>query len=301
MKPKVGFIGLGIMGKPMAKNVLKAGYELTVFNRTSSKTEELKRTGAKVASSPAQVARESDIVITMVSDSPDVREVVLGKNGIIEGSRPGLILIDMSTISPQVTVEINHELGRRGVEMLDAPVSGGEKGAIEGTLSIMVGGKKEVFERCLPILKSMGRKITHIGPSGAGQWAKLCNQVLASLNLLAVCEGLVLAAKAGLDINKVIEALSGGAAQSWALLNQAPKIVERDFSPGFLVKLHQKDLRLVLSAAESVGVSLPGTSLVHQLYNSIESEEGASMLGNHALIKSLEKLAGCEVKSQVSS
>jgi len=292
---KVGFIGLGIMGKPMALNLAKAGFPLTVYNRTPGKTQELEAAGAQVAASPAEVAAASDIIITIVGDSPDVKEVIIGPEGVIQGCRPGQVVIDMSTIPPQTVREVAAALAAKNVDMLDAPVSGGEGGAIAGTLSIMVGGKAPVFERCLPVFQAMGKNIVHVGDIGAGQGAKLCNQVICALTLLATCEGLILAAKAGLDPEKVLEAIGGGAAQSWTLSNQAPKIINGDFSPGFMVKHQRKDLRAVLETAAQLGVSLPGTGLVYQLYNTLADEQYQEM-GNQTLVWALERLAGVEAR-----
>ncbi len=213
MLTKVGFIGLGLMGRSMAINLIRAGYSLTVWNRTKSKMNELIQIGAKPADSPKDVAENSDVVITMVSDSPDVEALIMGDRGIVEGAHEGQIIIDMSTISPEVTRGIASSLKERGVEMLDAPVSGGDIGAREGTLSIMVGGSPKSFEDALPILKAMGKKITYMGINGMGQTAKLCNQVIVALNLQATCEGLMLGASAGLDLNKLIEVLTGGGRQ----------------------------------------------------------------------------------------
>lgn len=294
-RPRIGFIGLGIMGRPMAKNLIKAGYDLTVYNRTATKTEELRGLGAQVGSTPAEAAKGSDVVITMVSDTPDVEEVILGPRGVIHGARSGSVVIDMSTISPSVTKNIARTLAEKGIEMLDAPVSGGEKGAIEGTLSIMVGGKEDVFERCVPIFEAMGKNIVHMGPNGAGQTTKLCNQVLCSLTILSMAECLILGAKAGLDLEKLLQAVSGGAGGSWSLSNLGPKVIRGDFSPGFMVKLHQKDIRLVLNLANQLGVSLPGTALANQLFNAVEGQ-GEGNLGNQAMIKPLEKIAGCEAR-----
>ena len=294
---RVGFIGLGIMGAPMAMNVLKAGYPLTVWNRTASKGEALRKAGAAWAESPAGVARNSDVVITIVSDTPDVEEVILGPDGVIHGARPGTVVIDMSTISPHATRRIAEKLGERGIEMLDAPVSGGDVGAQKGTLSIMVGGKEEVFQRCLPILQTMGKRITHVGPNGAGQFTKLVNQIIVVGNTLAMSEGLVFAAKAGLDLEKVLEAVSAGAAGSWMLSNRGPQIIHGDFRPGFTVKLQQKDVKLVLEAAREMEVPLPGTALIHQLYHAVEAR-GLDEEGNHALVKALEWLAGIEARAQ---
>lgn len=280
------------MGRPIAANLLKAGYELTVFNRTAAKADAfVAAVGGRKGQTPAEVASAADVVITMVSDSADVEQVVLGPNGIIEGARAGQVLIDMSTISPAVTRAIGARLLEKGVEMLDAPVSGGEKGAVAGTLTIMVGGKPAVFETCRPIFEALGKTITHMGQAGAGQLTKLCNQIICSNTLLAVCEGLVFARNAGLDAEKAIAALSGGAAQSWMLTHQAPKMLQRDFRPGFFVMHEQKDLRLVLETAREVGVALPGTRLIHQLYHAIEAEDGGEKLGHISLIKAIEKLA----------
>ena len=290
-KKRIGFIGLGVMGKPMATNLLKASYPLTVWNRTRSKMKDLVVMGAYGASSPKEVAERSDVVITMVTDSPDVEEVVLGPNGVIHGARPGLILIDMSTISPIVTRKIANELAKKGVKMLDAPVSGGEKGAIEATLSIMVGGPKEVFEECLPIFRVLGKKITYMGSIGMGQTAKLCNQVICALNIQAVCEGLMLGAKAGLDLKRLLEAISAGAASSWMLINLGPKMVERDFKPGFKIRHQQKDIRLALSLASELKLPLPGTALVQQMLRIVEAE-GLGEKGTQAAIVAMEKIAG---------
>jgi 3-hydroxyisobutyrate dehydrogenase len=294
---RVGFIGLGIMGKPMVKNLLKAGFPVTVYNRTRARAEELATLGAQVADSPRAAAAQSDITITMVSDSPDVRAVILGDQGAIEGARPGSIVIDMSTISPQVTREIAEELRAKNVQMLDAPVSGGEKGAIDGTLSIMVGGDADALERARPVLSAVGKTITHIGPNGMGQVCKLANQVAVGIQNLAMSEALLFAARAGADPAKVLQALQGGAANTWALENLAPKLLRRDFSPGFMVKLQQKDLRLVLQAAEQLNLALPGTALTHQLYGAVQAQ-GGDKEGNHALVKALEALAGVEVKAK---
>lgn len=294
-KPKVGFIGLGIMGRPMAKNLIKAGYDLTVYNRTRSKTEDLRKLGAKAGDSPAFVAECSDICITIVSDTPDVKEVILGDQGIIHGARPGSVIIDMSTISPSVTRDIALVLAEKNMRMLDAPVTGGEKGAVEGTLSIMVGGEKEVFDQCLPVFQAMGKNIVHMGPNGAGQTAKLCNQILCSLTILSMAECLVLGAKAGLDLEKLLQAVSGGGGGSWSLSNLGPKVIKGDFSPGFKVGLHQKDIKLVLSLGGELGVFLPGTALANQLFNAINGD-GKDSLGNQAMIKPLEKIAGCEAR-----
>jgi len=295
MTDHVGFIGLGIMGRPMARHLLRAGYPLTVWNRSRPGIEELVRDGASPGSSPEDVARQSDVLITMVTDSQDVEKVALGPKGIIEGGRPGLVHIDMSTISPTVTRRIASRLAEKGIEMLDAPVSGGDTGAQAGTLSIMVGGKEETFQRCRPIFEVLGRTIVYCGPNGAGQTVKLCNQIVVALNNLAMCEALVFATKAGVDTRRMLEAVGAGAASSWALLNLAPRILARDFRPGFKVAHQQKDLRLALETAEEQAIPLPGTSLVHQLFAAVEAE-GLGAEGTQALVKALEKLAGAEVR-----
>lgn len=290
----IGFIGLGIMGKPMAHNLLKAGYPLVVHNRSRAAVDELVSAGAAAASSPAEVARRADVVITMLPDSPDVRSVVLGADGVLSGARDGSVLIDMSTIAPAVTREIAAEAAKVGVKTLDAPVSGSEQGAIGGTLAIMVGGDAAVVERCRPILSAMGKSVVHVGGVGMGHTVKLVNQIIGLATLEAVCEGLVVAAKAGVDLGTLLEAISGGAAASWQLQNMTPKIAERDFRPGFMVRLAQKDLRLALGLADDLHASVPSAALTHQMYRSVEAS-GEGNEGIQALVKALERLAGFEV------
>jgi 3-hydroxyisobutyrate dehydrogenase len=295
MTKRIGFIGLGIMGKPMARNLLKAGYALTVYNRSRPAVEALAADGALGATSPQEVAQRSDVVITIVTDTPDVRQVVLGENGILAGSPPGGVIIDMSTISPSVTRELSETAAAKGVHFLDAPVSGGEGGAVAGTLSIMAGGDAAVFADCLPLLRAMGKNIIHVGGSGAGQLTKLCNQIAVAVANLAMSEALIFGAKAGIDLEKMHQAISGGAAGSWQLTNLAPRVFKRDFAPGFMVKLQQKDLRLVLQEADRLHLALPATSLVHSLFNALETT-GAGNEGTQALVKVLEQLARVEVK-----
>ncbi len=295
MAERIGFIGLGIMGEPMCRNLMKAGYACTVNTRTKARAEKLLSEGAVWSESPRDTASRSDVIITIVTDTPDVEKVVLGENGIIEGIKPGSVVIDMSTISPSATRNMAAALKDRGADMLDAPVSGGDTGAIAGTLSIMVGGKQAAFGRCLPIFEAMGKSINLIGDHGAGQMTKLCNQVAVSVANLAMAEALILAAKADLDMEKMLAAISGGAAGSWQLSNLAPRIIKRDFDPGFMVKLQQKDLRLVLGAASELGLGLPGASLAHQLFNTIEAA-GEGDEGTQALVKALERMAGVEVR-----
>lgn len=286
----VGFIGLGIMGRPMALNLLKAGFELTVYNRSKAPVDALVARGAAAALSPKAVAESCDLVVTMVTDSQAVEEVVLGRDGVAEGARPGLIVVDMSTISPSVARSVSAALASKGASMLDAPVSGGDAGAREGTLTIMVGGEAEAFEASLPVLKAMGRKVVHMGGSGSGQLAKLANQILVACNMEGVCECLTFAAKAGLDSSKLIDSLSAGAASSWSLVNLGPKVASGDYSPGFKIRLLQKDLKYVMSSAEDVGAALPATTLVHELYAQLEAE-GLGESGTQALVEAVEGIS----------
>jgi len=295
MQNRIGFVGLGIMGKPMARNLLKAGYALTVYSRRRETIEALIAEGAQGAYSPREVGERSTVVITMVTDTPDVQQVVLGSAGILSGLPSGGTIIDMSTISPTATREIAVATQTKGIHFLDAPVSGGEGGAIAGTLSIMVGGEASTFNTCLPILQAMGKNIIHVGPSGSGQLVKLCNQIAVAVTNLAMSEALIFAAKAGVNLEHMHQAISGGAAGSWQLSNLAPRVFQRDFAPGFMVKLQQKDLRLVLQEADRLRLALPATSLVHNLFNALESM-GAGNEGTQALVKVLERLAQVEVK-----
>ncbi len=294
MGERIGFIGLGIMGKPMTRNILRAGYPLSAYNRSPGRGWELEEEGATLCMSPREVALRSDIVFVMISDSPAVEEVVLGQNGVLEGGRAGMVVVDMSSISPIVTRRIASELGGRGMEMLDAPVSGGEEGAIEGTLSIMVGGKSEVFQRVKPLFETMGGNIVHVGGNGAGQMCKLCNQIVVGLAIEAVGEALVFAAKAGVDPAKVREALLGGFAQSRVLDLHGQRMLERNFEPGGKVRLHQKDTENALSSAEEYGVSLPGTALVAQMWKTLAAQ-GKDELDHSALVIILEEMANTEV------
>jgi 3-hydroxyisobutyrate dehydrogenase len=287
---RVGFIGLGLMGSGMSMNILKAGYPLTVWNRTRSKMKPLIDAGAKEADSPREVAEQSEIIIDIVTDSPDVEAVLLGPSGVIHGAEPGTIVIDMSTISPAVTRRINEKLGKKNVHMMDAPVSGGAIGARDGTLSIMVGGDADDFQECLPLFEAMGKTVTHVGGHGMGQTVKLCNQILVGLNMLAVAEALLFASKAGVDVEKAHAAVSGGAAGSWQLTNNGARLLKGDLEPGFKVKDYLKDLRLIMEAAAEVKMPLVGTSVVHQLFRSLEAE-GLLEKGTQAVIRSVEKLA----------
>ncbi len=292
---RVGFIGLGIMGKPMARNLIKAGYPLVVYSRSRGPVDELAAAGAKAVGSPRAVAEQSDIVITMVPDSPDVQQVVLGKDGVLEGLRRGSVLVDMSTISPIVSRELAAAVEAKGAHMLDAPVSGGEKGAIEGTLSIMVGGPAEVFGRIRPLFAALGKNIVHIGAHGAGQVTKACNQIVVALTIQAVSEALVLATKAGVDPAKVREALLGGFAQSRILDLHGLRMLDRNFVPGFKVRLHQKDLNIALGTGRAVGVPLPGTAVVQEAFTALTGL-GRKDLDHSSLVTLEEDLARVEVR-----
>ncbi|HJR92142.1 MAG TPA: NAD(P)-dependent oxidoreductase [Acidimicrobiia bacterium] len=288
----VGFAGIGIMGSGMAANLVAAGHDVVVWNRTRAKAEAV--AGAKVADTPAALARHVGIVMICVSDTPDVAEVLDGDNGLLDGLRQGSLVVDHSTISPSATVEFAARAGEKGAAWLDAPVSGGSDGAQRGTLSIMVGGSPADLERARPYLEAVGTNITHVGPVGAGQTAKIVNQILVVVNQLAASEALLLAEAAGLDLEDTLAAVSGGAAGSWMLSNRGPQMIQRDWRPGFTIDLQQKDLRLALEAADQLGVPLPGTALVFQLYRALQTR-GLGGEGNHALVKALEEMAGIRV------
>jgi 2-hydroxy-3-oxopropionate reductase len=289
---KVGFIGLGIMGAPMAQNLMGAGYELVLFNRTPEKAERLAEGGgAEVAASPREVAQKSDIVVTMLPDSPDVEAVVVGEGGVLEGIREGALIVDMSTISPVVARELASAAGERGASMLDAPVSGGDVGAIDGTLSIMVGGSEEDFERAKPLFEVMGKTVTHVGPAGAGQVTKAANQIVVALTIEAVSEALVLGSKGGVAPEKILDVLGGGLAGNKVMEVKREKFLSHEFEPGFRVELHRKDLRIALSAGGEYGVPLPVTALVSQMLESLVAT-GSGEEDHSALLKHLESLGG---------
>jgi 3-hydroxyisobutyrate dehydrogenase len=294
MSELVGFIGLGIMGQGMVRNLLKADFEVSVWNRTPKRMEPLIEAGAKGTNSPQDLASQCDVIITCVSDTPDVREVVLGERGVIHGAKSGALLVDMSTISPQATREMAAKLKDKGVHMLDAPISGGSEGAAKGTLSIMIGGDGEQVKRAMPYFEVMGKTITHAGGHGAGQMVKLVNQILVVVNMLAVGEALLFGQAGGLDLQKTLEAVTQGAAGSWMLSNRGPQVLDRDWRPGFTIDLQQKDLRLVLEAADQMGVPLMATNMVFNLYRTLQ-REGLGAEGNHALVKALERLSGIEI------
>lgn len=294
MTERVGFVGLGIMGSGMSRNLLRAGFDLVVWNRTPERMRPLIEDGAAAARDPADLASRTDVIITCVSDTPDVVSVLTGEDGVIQGARAGSLVIDTSTISPYVTRELAERLGEHGVHMLDAPISGGSEGAAQGTLSIMVGGPAEQVERATPYLQAIGRTVTHVGDHGDGQVVKLVNQILVVHTMLGVSEALLLAEAEGLDLQRTLEAVSGGAAGSWMLSNRGPQVIARDWSPGFTVDLQQKDLRLVLEAADRAGVPVLGTGLIFQLYRTLQ-QAGLGRDGNHALVKALEHLAGFHI------
>ena len=295
MSESVGFIGLGIMGASMARNLLQAGFNLSVWNRTTIREDALVKEGASASRNPRDLAEHCDVIIICVSDSPDVEDVILGMNGVAHSAKPGALVIDMSTISPHVTLEIAAKLAEKDIHMLDAPISGGSEGAANGTLSIMVGGETAQFVRAMPYFSAMGKTITRVGGTGAGQMVKLVNQILVVGNALAMSEALLFAQAGGLDLHRTLEAVTGGAAGSWMLSNRGPQIIERDWRPGFAIDLQQKDLRLALESAETLGVPLPVSSLVSQMYNVLRNQ-GLGSEGNHALIKALEGMAGIEVR-----
>jgi 2-hydroxy-3-oxopropionate reductase len=294
MKEKIGFVGTGIMGKPMVKNLLKAGYPILCYDIVPEPLKELAAAGASVAGSSKEAAEKSEVVITMLPNSPHVEQAVLGPNGILEGGRSGLLLLDMSTISPIVSQKVAAEVSKRGIKMLDAPVSGGEKGAIEGTLSIMVGGERAVFDKVLPIFQAMGKTITYIGPIGAGGFVKLANQIIVAINLTAIAEALVLGTKAGIDLELMINALSGGLAGSKCLDQKRNNFLQHAFQPGFKIDLHYKDLNLVMESAEKLGVPLPTTALVRELFSALRVK-GRGQLDHSSVITLLEELANVKV------
>jgi 2-hydroxy-3-oxopropionate reductase len=292
----VGFIGLGVMGKPMARNLLRAGYPLVVHSRSKGPVEELLSEGAKPADSPASVASQVEVVITCLPDSPDVELVALGEDGIVYGVREGSIYVDMSTISPVTTQIVADALGDKGAQMLDAPISGGEEGAINGTLSIMVGGPSTAFEKCRPLFEAMGRSITHVGGTGAGQVVKACNQIVVGMTLTAVAEALVLGSKAGVEPSKIVEAIRGGAARCWALEQRAPWMIQHRFDPGFKAAYHYKDLGIAMDTARAFGVALPASSVVCQLYGAMKAM-GHGDWDHSAIVSLIEDLAAADIAS----
>ena len=297
---KIGFIGFGIMGKPMCKNLLKGGHELVIFSRTPATVEEFVAAGAMSASSPKEVASQVELVITMLPNSPEVTQVILGPNGVIEGARPGCIIADMSSIAPLASREIAAQLAAKGIEMLDAPVSGGQPKAIEGTLSVMVGGKQEIFDRCVPVFKAMAASVVRVGDVGAGNVTKLANQVVVALNIAALSEAMVLAAKAGVEPELVYQAIRGGLAGSTVMDAKAPLMLDRKFNPGFRINLHIKDLANALDTSHEVGAPLPLTASVMEIMQALKIDDfGDSDHG--AIVRYFEKQAKIELKRSVPS
>jgi 2-hydroxy-3-oxopropionate reductase len=292
--PTIGFIGLGIMGKPMARNLMKAGYRLVVHNRSRGAVEELSKEGAETAFSSQEVSERSEVIITMLPDSPDVELVYAGEQGVFAGAKPGALLIDMSSISPVVTRKLAAGADKRGFEMIDAPVSGGEAGAISATLSIMIGGKASAVERAMPIFEVLGKNIVHVGDAGAGQVTKAVNQMVVGTTIAIVSEALVLAAKAGVDPAKVRQALLGGFAQSKILEVHGQKMLERNFKPGFRIRLHEKDMKIALASGAEYGVPLMVTSEVAQMMTAMRSM-GNGELDHSALVTFIEQLSNTKL------
>lgn len=291
MTINVGFIGPGIMGAPMALNLMKGGHKLWVYARRPAAAQPLVAAGATACATAADVARHADVIFTIVSDTPDVESVLFGPQGIASQARPGTVIVDMSTVSPTATKSFAERLAQQGVDMLDAPVSGGETGAINGTLSIMVGGKPQVFERVKPLFECMGKNIVHIGDNGAGQVAKACNQIVVAVTIEAVAEALTFARRNGADPAKVREALMGGFAGSKIMEVHGKRMLDNDFKPGFKVGLHQKDMRIVMETAHQLGVALPAAALVTQHLNALMGT-GDTNLDSAAVVKVIERMSG---------
>jgi 3-hydroxyisobutyrate dehydrogenase len=293
---KIGWIGTGLMGNPMAKHLLKAGYQLNVYNRTKEKAAELLGLGAFWMDTPADIAANSDVIITIIGFPKDVEECYFGEEGIFKKIKSGTILIDMTTTKPSIAIKISEEAEKVGAEFIDAPVSGGQVGAINGALSIMIGGKKEVVDSALPLFQVFGKNMVYQGKAGAGQHTKMCNQITIAGTMIGVCEGLIYGVKAGLDLNTMLESISKGAAACWTLDVLAPKMIKDDYSPGFSVDNFVKDLTIGLEEAEAMKLSLPGLALVKQLYISIQAT-GKGSSGTQALYLALKKLANMEHNS----
>ena len=290
---KIGWIGTGLMGNPMVKHLLKAGYKVNINNRTKSKAAELIELGCTWFDNPAALTGQSDIVVTIIGFPKDVEECYFGEDGILKKAKPGMILIDMTTTKPSLAVKIAEEAEAKGADFIDAPVSGGQLGAINGNLSIMMGGKKEVVDKVIPFFEAFGKNMVYQGVAGNGQHTKMCNQITIAGTLIGVCEGLIYGVKAGLDLNTMLESITKGAAGCWSLDVLAPKIVKADYSPGFSVDNFVKDLNIALEEAEAMKLSLPGLALVKQLYMTVKAM-GKGSSGNQALYLALEKLANIE-------
>jgi len=291
---KLGWIGTGVMGRWMCQHLMDLGYGLTVFNRTASKAQPLIDDGATWADSPSEVAAASDVVFTIVGFPPDVREVYLGDNGILKGANAGSIIVDMTTTEPSLAQEIYAVAKEQNISSVDAPVSGGDVGAREARLSIMVGGDDDAVEAIMPLFSAMGKNIVHQGGAGAGQHTKMCNQITISGTMIGVCEGLIYGHKAGLDLETMLSSISGGAAACWSLDNLAPRVLKRNFDPGFFVEHFIKDMSIALDEARKMNLSLPGLALVHQLYTAVQAQ-GHGRLGTQALLLALEQMSGTEV------
>ena len=294
---KIGFVGLGIMGKPMSRNLVKAGHKLVVYDILPKPVEELKQAGAEVGTSPSDVASRTNIIITMLPNSPHVKQAVLGEKGIVEGARPGTLVVDMSSIAPLVARKVGEELAKKQIRMLDAPVSGGEPKAIDGTLAIMVGGAKADFDQMVPIFKVMGSSAVLTGAIGAGNVTKLANQIIVAVNIAAVSEALVLATKAGVDPHLVYQGIRGGLAGSTVLDIKAPLMMDRKFNPGFRINLHIKDLGNVLETSHDVGVPLPLSAAVMEIMQALKVD-GMGEFDHGSIVRFYEKLAQIEVKRQ---
>ncbi|GIW83069.1 MAG: 3-hydroxyisobutyrate dehydrogenase [Gemmatales bacterium] len=290
-KTRVGWIGTGVMGRWMCQHLIDKGYQATVYNRSKEKTKPLADAGAKVVDSPKQVAENADVVFAIVGFPKDVREVFLGDNGALAGGRPGMVFVDMTTSEPSLAKEIYDACKAKGIASIDAPVSGGDVGAKEARLSIMIGGDADAVEAVRPLFECMGKTIVHQGPAGAGQHTKMVNQILIATNMIGVCEALLYGYKAGLDAKTVLQSVGGGAAASWSLNNLGPRIIDRNFEPGFFVEHFIKDMGIALDEAKRMGLSLPGLALAEQLYLAVQAQ-GYGRKGTHALMLALEQLSG---------
>lgn len=297
MSERIGWIGLGVMGRWMASHIMDKGYTLSVYNRTASKCDVLRQKGAYVCQSPVEVARRSDIVFTMVSYPKDVEDVILGQNGVLEGMRAGGVVVDMTTSEPSLARKIAEQCRTKGILSLDAPVSGGDVGAKEARLSIMVGGDQDALNRVTPLFQAMGKNITYLGAAGSGQHTKMVNQILICNNMMGVVEGLLYGHRAGLDLKQVISAVGAGAAGSWSINNLGPRIVDRNFDPGFFVEHFIKDMGIALVEAKRMNIALPGLALANQLYLALQAQ-GHGRKGTHALMLALETLNGVQHNQQ---
>ncbi len=292
---RIGWIGTGVMGGPMCGHLMEKGYKATLYTRTKSKASELLDAGAEWADSPAAVAEKSDVIFTIVGFPADVREVYLGENGVLTGAKAGSVIVDMTTTEPSLAIEIHQQASTKGIYSIDAPVSGGDVGARNAALSIMVGGDKEAVDAIMPLFEAMGKTIVYQGSAGAGQHTKMCNQITIAGTMIGVCEGLIYGYKAGLDLETMLSSISGGAAGCWSLTNLAPRIVKRNFDPGFFVEHFIKDMGIALDEAKKMGLSLPGLALVHQLYIAVQAQ-GNGKAGTHALMLALEQMSNCSPK-----